>query len=245
MIVWDRRRVRWYSQALDESDFPDVVIRAIRPWLRGCSSVLDVGAGCGTLAVPLARRVERVTALDPSVEMLRELRRRARRAGVANIRCVLGAWGEVPLRPHDLLLVANARPVIRDVRKFVELAAPLARRRIAIVEHVETGREKFWLDELYPLLFNRSYPRRGDYLETYASLHGLGIFADVRLVAYRFDQPFRSLDEAVEFWANHLPPLGARQRGHLRAFLTARLVKVGHRLVAPIPKTSAIISWRS
>src|SRR3990170_2608676 len=117
MIVWDRRRVRWYSQALDESDFPDVVIRAIRPWLRGCSSVLDVGAGCGTLAVPLARRVERVTALDPSVEMLRELRRRARRAGVANIRCVLGAWGEVPLRPHDLLLVANARPVIRDVRK--------------------------------------------------------------------------------------------------------------------------------
>ena len=244
MIVWDRRRVLWYSRALDESDFPDVVIRAIRPWFRGCRSALDIGAGCGALAVPLAQRMARVTALDPSVEMLRELRRRARRAGVSNIRCVLGAWGEVALQPHDLLIVANARPVIRDVRKFVELATPLTRRRITIVEHVETGREKFWLDELYPLLFNRSYPRRGDYLETYAALHGLGIFADLCVVSYRFDQPFRSLDEAVNFWANHLPRLGARQRDRLRAFLAEHLVRAGRRLLAPIPKTSAVLSWR-
>ncbi|MBF8189149.1 class I SAM-dependent methyltransferase [Nonomuraea sp. K274] len=52
------------------------------------STVLDLGCGPGTVAIPLARRVREVLAVDPDEEMLAEGRRLA--AGVANIRWLPG-----------------------------------------------------------------------------------------------------------------------------------------------------------
>ncbi|MFG1707920.1 class I SAM-dependent methyltransferase [Nonomuraea sp. M3C6] len=52
------------------------------------STVLDLGCGPGTVAIPLARRVREVLAVDPDEEMLEEGRRLAREAG--NIRWLHG-----------------------------------------------------------------------------------------------------------------------------------------------------------
>lgn len=46
------------------------------------ATILDCGAGCGRLAVPLAARGYRVRAVEPSSPMLGELRRRAFEAGL-------------------------------------------------------------------------------------------------------------------------------------------------------------------
>ncbi|MGR6916157.1 class I SAM-dependent methyltransferase [[Actinomadura] parvosata] len=45
------------------------------------STVLDLGCGPGTIAIPLARRVRQVLAVDPDEEMLAEGRRLAGKAG--------------------------------------------------------------------------------------------------------------------------------------------------------------------
>ena len=47
--------------------------------------VLDVGAGTGRIAVPLAQRGWKVTAVEPSAGMLQQLNTRATNAGVANL----------------------------------------------------------------------------------------------------------------------------------------------------------------
>ncbi|UBU10821.1 class I SAM-dependent methyltransferase [Nonomuraea gerenzanensis] len=52
------------------------------------STVLDLGCGPGTIAIPLSRRVREVLAVDPDEEMLAEGRRLAPRA--ANIRWIRG-----------------------------------------------------------------------------------------------------------------------------------------------------------
>ncbi|WP_170222931.1 class I SAM-dependent methyltransferase [Nonomuraea turkmeniaca] len=52
------------------------------------SSVLDLGCGPGTVAIPLARHVREVTAVDPDEEMLAEGRQLA--ANVPNIRWLRG-----------------------------------------------------------------------------------------------------------------------------------------------------------
>jgi SAM-dependent methyltransferase len=56
--------------------------------------VLDVGCGPGTLAIPLARRVGSVTALDTSEGMLGVLKRRAGEEKLGNVRCVNRFWRE-------------------------------------------------------------------------------------------------------------------------------------------------------
>jgi SAM-dependent methyltransferase len=242
--LWSTRRARWFSQAVQISDFPAQTLRAVEPVLVGCRSALDVGAGVGALTVPLAKSVEAVTALEPAPAMLEELRANIARHGLTNVTCIPAAWGEVGIVPHDLILVANVAPIFEDLLGFLTAAEPLARRAIALVQNVGPGAEKFYLGELYPLLLGRPYPTREDYLRTVTLLHGLGIYANVQIIGYHFDQPFGDLQEAAEFWKEQMRLTDPEQERQLLAFLRTKLQRVGSGLVAPMRRRSAVIWWR-
>jgi len=241
---WTPRRARWFNQAVQISNFPAHTLKALESILVGSRSVLDVGAGVGGLTVPLARSVELVTALEPSPAMLEQLRANIARHRLTNVTCIPAAWGETALSPHDLILVANVSSIFKDLLGFLTSAEPLARRAIALVQNVGPGMEKFYLGELYPLMFGRPYPGRDDYLRTVALLHGLGIYANVQIIGYHFDQPFEDLQEAVEFWKGHLRLTDPEQERQLLAFLQTKLQRVGSHLVAPMQRRSAVIWWR-
>jgi len=240
---WTPRRVRLFSHAVERSDFPAQVIRALEPVLRECRSVLDVGAGVGALTVPLAKRVQQVTALDPSASMVKALQANLARNHLNNVSCLQAAWADANLNPHDLVLVANVAPVFENLLTFLTAAEPLARQAIALVQNVGAGAEKFYFGELYPLLLGRPYPERQDYLHTLTLLHSLGIYANVQIVSYRFDQPFTTLQEAVDFWSRRMSLAEPEQHRRLREFLQTRLQPAGSQLIAPMRRQSAVITW--
>ena len=241
---WTPRRVRLFSQAVQRSDFPAKVMRALEPVLHGCQSALDVGAGVGALTVPLAKRVPRDTALEPSASMREELQANLARNHLDNVTCLPAAWGDAALTPHDLILVANVAPILEDLLSFLTAAVPLAQGALAVVQNVGPGTEKFYGGELYPLVPGRPYPPREDYLRTVTLLHGLGVYANVQIVTYQFDQPFATLQEAVDFWVEQMHLTEPDQRRKLLAFLQARLRPAGSHLVAPMRRQSAVIWWR-
>jgi len=241
---WTPRRARWFNQAVQISNFPAQTLKALEAILVGCRSVLDVGAGVGALTMPLAKSVEEVTALEPAPAMLEELRANIARNRLSNVTCIQAAWGKTAVLPHDLILVANVSPIFNDLLGFLTAAEPLARRAIALVQNVGPGTEKFYLGELYPLVLGRPYPARDDYLRTVTLLHGLGIYANVQIIGYHFDQPFEDLQEAVEFWKEQMRLTDPEQERKLLAFLQTKLQRVGSGLVAPMRRQSAVISWR-
>ncbi|HYL82286.1 MAG TPA: class I SAM-dependent methyltransferase [Candidatus Acidoferrum sp.] len=241
---WTVHRARLFNQAVQISSFPAQAIKALDPILIGCRSVLDVGAGVGALAVPLAKSVEAVTALEPSPAMMEELRANVTRNHLTNVTCIQAAWGTPDLASHDLVLVANVASIFTDLIGFLTGAEPLACRAVALIQNVGPGLEKFYFGELYPLLLGREYPPRHDYLKTVTLLHSLGIYANVQIIAYHFDQPFQDLEEAAEFWKAQMRLTDPEQVRRLLAFLRTRLQRVGTRLVAPMRRQSAVITWR-
>lgn len=241
---WTPHRARLFNLALQGSDFPAQAVKALQPALAGCRSVLDVGAGVGALTVLLAKRPLQVTALEPNPSMCEELKGNLARNRLDNVACIQAAWGKDVVSPHDLILVANVAPIFDNLVPFLTEAEPLTRRAIALVQNVGPGNEKFYAGELYPLLLGKPYPPRSDYLRTVSLLHSLGIYANVQVIGYQFDQPFEEFDEAVHFWKDYLRLETPEQERRLIAFLEGRLEKTGDRWIAPMRRRSAVIWWR-
>jgi ubiquinone/menaquinone biosynthesis C-methylase UbiE len=117
---WNRSAARFAART-QESDAVDRIVQHIhmlghKILLKRDSQVLDIGSGPGNYAIPIARQVRQVVALDPATEMLEILNKRAAEAGLTNIVTVRQAWEDVDLDQadwrgaFDMVLAAMAPP---------------------------------------------------------------------------------------------------------------------------------------
>jgi SAM-dependent methyltransferase len=111
---------------------------ALRELTEPDETWLDVGAGAGRYALPLALRLREVIALEPSASMRHALRTGIAEHGIANIRIVAGAWpealeqlGEPPVA--DVALIAHVAYDIEHIGPFLDALEASARRRCVAV----------------------------------------------------------------------------------------------------------------
>jgi SAM-dependent methyltransferase len=242
--VWTERTVAWFERAQLRSDYAERVIEASANVLAGAASLVDVGAGFGALALPLARRMARVTALEPTPPMAAALRHAIARASIANITVIEKAWGDAPIAPHDVVLCAQVGRLLAPGSAFLAEAARVAKHAIVLVRDTPGRDDKFFYGELYPRLLGRPYMRTCEDGDTVAGLAALGIAADVTTIEYRSDQPFESLDEACDFWMTYMDLTGEAPRRFLYGFLAERLQRDGDGWLVPFTKRATVIRWR-
>jgi SAM-dependent methyltransferase len=94
---------------------------------------LDIGAGAGRYALPLAAHVAEVIAVEPSVSMRNALRTGKEEHGVDNLRIVAGAWpaalGALGTRPvADVALIAHVGYDIEEIGPFIDAMEQAASR---------------------------------------------------------------------------------------------------------------------
>lgn len=111
----------------------DAILDAMLQLATPDDTWLDVGAGAGRYAFPLALAVREVIALDPSSAMVAALEDGVRAHGLANVRVVAGRWPEVaatlaPLPCADVTLIANVGHDTEAIGPFVDALAAAARR---------------------------------------------------------------------------------------------------------------------
>jgi SAM-dependent methyltransferase len=94
---------------------------------------LDIGAGAGRYALPLAIRVAEVIAVEPSASMRNALRTGKEEHGLANLKIVAGAWpealetlGEPPVA--DVAFVAHVGYDIESIGPFIDAMEQAAGR---------------------------------------------------------------------------------------------------------------------
>ena len=102
---------------------------------------LDVGAGAGRYALPLARHIHEVVAVDPSASMLEALRAGMAAHGIGNVRILEGRWPPDPalragLGPDpvaDVAFIAHVGYDIETIAPFLDALEGSARRRCVAV----------------------------------------------------------------------------------------------------------------
>lgn len=77
--VWDDAEARFYMEGISRSDYARAVGGRLRELLGSQDELLDVGAGAGTLGLPLLAPGARWTAVEPNAFLAGHLRSRSSR----------------------------------------------------------------------------------------------------------------------------------------------------------------------
>jgi hypothetical protein len=110
----------------------DPVLDALVGLARPGETWLDIGAGAGRYALPLALHVDRVIALDPSPGMLAALREGMERHDIHNVDAVEGRWPADTARA-DVALIAHVGYDVAPIGPFLDATAEAAARRCVAV----------------------------------------------------------------------------------------------------------------
>ena len=109
-------------------------------------TLMDVGAGGGRLALPLALHCRSVTAVEPSESMAEVLESQARQHGIDNVSTVQARWEDAAVEPADVVLCAHVVYVIQDIGTFIRKMDSHARSKVLVVLY-----ESAPMSRLYPL----------------------------------------------------------------------------------------------
>lgn len=252
--IWDREwrlgargsGVEYWNQRVADIDNVSGKDEYYRELLRRVTvspgdSVLDVGCGTGALAIPLARKVRLVTALDWSPTMLEALGRRVAEAGVDNVKPVLADWLQVELgrevELHDVVIASRSLPMDNVREALVRLDRAATRR--CYLTWIAEGNE---FEAGLAAILGRPYHPFPPYTIIYNMLHGMGILADIGIFQIRGSQRFDSLREAMTN-STRGKSVDGDTAERLEAFLRSRLHRDGAGYRRDFTVRWALISW--
>ena len=163
-------------------------------------SVLDIGSGQGRSAIPISKRVKTVTAIDPSMIMMRYLSEHMAKEGAKNIVCINKRWEDIRLghdiEPHDIAIASHSLGMF-DMEEALKKIDAAAKRYVYLFANAGGHRDEVLLDVIYD---EKQPSQQLDYIYLYNILHDLDIYANVEILDSELELEFDSLDDAMNEW---------------------------------------------
>jgi SAM-dependent methyltransferase len=238
-------RARRFARHVAEDDTDDPLLRRLLALATPETTVLDVGAGPGRHALPLARVARRVTAVEPSAAMRELLAAGVEREGLRNVEIVAAEWPSARERVEeaDLVVCAHVLYAVVEVEPFVRALDGAARRGCHLV--MRLGQREGPYLGLFEQIWGEPRALAPTALDLFNVVHQLGLMADFEVVPFPSWRNFDGFEDAVaQVHADVLNPTDPAAETLIRAFLAERLVERDGRqsLLADAPR-AGLVSW--
>ncbi|MDR3631174.1 MAG: class I SAM-dependent methyltransferase [Desulfocapsaceae bacterium] len=240
---WDKKAQAFADR---NADSPYAALVLSRLPLDPSMTILDIGAGPGTLTLPLASRVATVTALDYSPQMLAILQKQAQASDLANVRTITCAWEDDwaanAVGIHDLAIASRSLGV-EDLDGALKKLNDHAKRFVFITDRIAPTP----FDPAAFRAIGRPFDSGPDYIYTLNALYRLNIHPCVEILQLERDLVFADMDEALASFAWMFSNLTAGEYQNLRRYLTTRIIRSeGDRVVIrrEFPPRWAMIWWK-
>lgn len=164
-------------------------VEVIKGMIAPDFEVLDIGAGPGTLAIPFAEKVRKVTAVEPSKGMIECLIKDVEERGIRNIEVINKNWQEVGdadiKQRFDIVVCSHLLWQFKDVDRQLRRMEDASRGHCCVV-HPAGGRDII-IQHLWPEIMGREYsgeldPALDDLL--FVMLRERGILVNVRVIDF-------------------------------------------------------------
>jgi len=183
---WDRR-ARSFARSTHAR--ADEFLQILDPYLSPRKTLIDVGAGTGRHATPLAARLEWVTAVEPSEGM------RSHIPPLDNMTIVASTWEEAEVAPADLVISSHVMYGVAEPIPFLEKMQRSARERVFVM--MRESDLPHPAAELRRKLVGATGPRLPRFSELFMLLVQMGSEPDVAFLRYPIVTRYIDIDEAM------------------------------------------------
>ena len=229
---WDRRAA---SFARSTGARVDDFLRILEPYLSPRKTLIDVGAGAGRFATPLAQRLEWVTAVEPSEGM------RAQIPPADNMTVIASTWEDAEVAAADLVICCHVLYGVADPVPFITKLESVARERVFVM--MREGPMPHPAAKIRARLAGGEGPGVPQFSDLFMLLMQMGIVPDVRFIRYPVVNHYLDLDEALADARALVGEDWDEARG--RAMLEGMLVSEGDELVFDSGVAlSGVAHWR-
>ena len=176
------------------------------------STVLDVGAGAGRLALPLALQCRHVVAVEPSESMGSVFRQQAEENSIRNVTLVHATWEDAEVEPADFVLCVHVVYTVREVERFVKKLEAHARERVLVVLFKAPPQSQMY--SLWKLIHSEDRLPLPGLPEFETILKELGIDYRVEMLSTSESRGYDSPEQAVDLLSErlYLAPKSEKQR---------------------------------
>ena len=229
---WDRRAP---SYARSTQARTDDFLTVMEPHLSPRRTLIDVGAGTGRHAVPLANRIEWVTAVEPSEGM------RAMIPPRDNMTVVASSWEDAEVAPADLVICCHVLYGMAEPVPFIEKLDRSAGERVFIM--LRESELPHPAAAVRRQLLGDAGPRVTRFSDLFMLLMQMGIAPDVSFLRYTSVSRYADFGEAL---LDVMAMVGdALSEAQVRVVLEAMLTSEGDELVySGGTVLSGVADWR-
>ncbi|MCX6022675.1 MAG: class I SAM-dependent methyltransferase [Chloroflexi bacterium] len=223
----------------------DLMLERVQPG----SVALDVGAGAGRYALPLARAGATVIAVEPSAVMGGMLRQEADAAGLGEAVTLLPAtWQDAEAPEADLSVCAHVIYGVREIVPFIDKMRRLTRDAVFLV--VRATQMDAHIADLWRQVYGVERRSEPSFVDLYLILEALGVSPNVETMPFgmrRSSGPgggYATEDDAAEsarrlLYAEPDPVLDRR----IRTYMGERMEQRNGRLYWKGPSMRSAILW--
>lgn len=263
-IDWDllwlngRKKKSWRSKGADEWDkkapsfaertgqSPYIPLFLSRLPLEKSYSVLDIGSGPGTLALPLAEMVRKVTAIDYSTKMLEILKQRAKSKKLENIECIHSSWesdwDSLNIHPADIAIASRSMNVA-DLSSALDKLDRYATKYVFITDRIAPSP----FDPEAFAAIGRKFDSGPDYIFTLNFLYTKGIHAAVDILELDEYVEFNSMQEALKSYVWMFKDISSEETKKLEKYIETKIIDTADsriKLQLKYPPRWALIWWK-
>ena len=239
---WDKKAPS-FSSASKNSEYAEIFIKHLP--LDKNTSVLDIGAGPGTLTIPISKFVHSVTAIDYSQGMLEYLNNSATNDKINNIKTVRCAWEDnwldFGVTPHDIVIASRSMNVA-NLKNALVKANNFAKKFVFVADRINPT--PFDGDAFKAI--GRPFQAGPDYIFTVNMLYSMNIHPNITLLEFDKTKKFIDREAAYSSFFWMFNDLTANEQEKLKTYVDSLITKdtPGEILVEPrLPVRWALIWW--
>ncbi|MCP1661525.1 MAG: class I SAM-dependent methyltransferase [Methanocalculus sp. MSAO_Arc1] len=212
------------------------------------SRVLDIGAGPGTMAIPIAKKAAHVTAVEPSPGMTGVLKEYALEEGLTNIRVVEKRWEDIELstdleQQYDVV-VASYSLGMPDIREAISAMCQVSSDWVYLFWFADTTSWEQAMIDLWPKLHGREYQRGPKADVLFNLLYSMGFYPNVETADMDHVRRFPNPEAALEEYKGQYGIQTPEQEAILLDYLRGVLVQNGDEFIHSGMTKRVKIWWR-